>query len=80
MIGSLRTDCAHWERKSTSASKELARLNTNHQTQLVAQQTDLKDKYSAIKMKLKVSCLSMNVIYRDFTTVFLSILRIHPSV
>ena len=69
MIGSLRTDCAHWERKSSSASKELARLHTNHQAQMMAQQTDLKEKYSAIKIKLKVTLnrLFMKVILTKTT-------------
>lgn len=56
MIMILRTDSAHWERKSISASKELSRLNSASQAQILSQHNDLKDKNCSLKNKLKVTC------------------------
>jgi hypothetical protein len=56
MIMVLRTDSAHWERKSISASKELLRLNSASQGQMLSQHNDLRDKNSSLKNKLKVTC------------------------
>lgn len=54
MIIVLRTDSAHWERKSISASKELSRLNSASQAQILSQHNDLKDRNFSLKNKLKV--------------------------
>jgi hypothetical protein len=50
----LRTDSAHWERKCISASKEILRLNSASQAQMLSQHNDFKDKNSSLKNKLKV--------------------------
>lgn len=50
----LRGDCAHWERKSVSASKELLRLNNLEQVYAMQENSDLITKNSALKIKLKV--------------------------
>lgn len=50
----LRGDCAHWERKSISGSKELLRLNNLEQVYAMQENTDLINKNSALKIKLKV--------------------------
>ena len=50
----LRGDCAHWERKSVSGSKELLRLNNLEQVYAMQENSDLINKNFALKIKLKV--------------------------
>lgn len=55
-IAEIATDSAHWERKSTSLSRELGRFSGS-QIQQVTQHTELKEAYAVLKSKLQVQKL-----------------------
>ena len=58
-ITEIATDSAHWERKSTSLSRELGRFSGS-QIQQVTQHTELKEAYAILKSKLQVSSVHIS--------------------